>query len=206
MNHRTNEQWLDELRLVPPQNNKALEDLRNILVRGLRFAFTGDNKPDESLIEDFAQDSIIKILEKLDTFQGKSKFTTWANTIAVRTALAEMRRKRWQDSSLDEIVEDTDFEPKQFVDQSTGNPELESNQERILSELQRIIHENLTERQRQAIMAEYFHGLSKEALLDKLDTNRNAAYKLLHDARKKLKQGLEEAGIGADQIAKYFKI
>ena len=206
MTQRTNEDWLSELRLPSPDCDSALNDLRSILIRGLRFAFSKEEKMDDAHIEDFVQDSIITILAKLDTFQGKSKFTTWANTIAVRTALGEMRRKRWKDSSLDEVVEGHDFEPKQLIDFSTGNPELAANQEIILKALHRVIEDELTEKQRQAILAEYFHGVSKEALVGKLGINRNAAYKLLHDARKKLKKGLENAGISPEDVAAHFRL
>ena len=204
MKQRSNEEWLSELRLPSPQCDPAIQDLRDILMRGLRFAFAKNEKVNDSLIEDFSQDAILRILEKLDSFKGKSRFTTWANTIAVRTVLGEMRRKRWQDTSLDEIVAGSEFVPNQLVDKSTGNPELEANQERILNVLHNVIEHELTEKQRDAIMAEYFQSVPVEGLLDKLDTNRNAAYKLLHDARKKLKKGLENAGIVPEDVAANF--
>ena len=202
---RTNDDWLRELRLPSPESDTALEDLRQILLRGLKFAFSKQSHVDRAHIEDFVQDSIIKIIDKLDTFQGKSKFTTWATKVAVHHALAQMRRKHWQDVSYDELVERSEFRPEKFVS-DTGNPERLANQDQILKILHKVIYQDLTERQRESILLEYFHGLSKETILSKLDMNRNAFYKLIHDARKKLKKGLEEAGITAEMVAGNFDL
>ncbi|NOH03849.1 MAG: hypothetical protein HND47_18735 [Chloroflexi bacterium] len=35
----------------------------------------------------------------MDTFEGRSLFTTWVHKIAIRIALTELRRKRWRDAS-----------------------------------------------------------------------------------------------------------
>lgn len=202
---RTNEDWLHELRLPSPEGDGALEDLRQILLRSLKYAFAKQSQVDQAHIEDFAQDSILKIINKLDTFQGKSKFTTWASKVAVHHALAQMRRKHWQDVSYDELVERSEFRPEKFISE-TDNPERQANQDQILKILHKIIYEDLTEKQREGVLLEYFHGLAKETILSKLDMNRNAFYKLIHDARKKLKKGLEEAGISAEMVAGNFDL
>ena len=61
----------------------ALEELRTVLVRGLTAAIRAryDNRIQA---DDTVQDALVKILDKLDTFEGRSKFTTWAMTIATR--------------------------------------------------------------------------------------------------------------------------
>jgi RNA polymerase sigma-70 factor, ECF subfamily len=90
---RTNEQWLTELR--GPERDRALADLRVVLVRGLKVALRGRVRQGlEEAAEDFAQEALIKILAGLDTFRGESRFTTWAQKIAVLTASTELRRRR----------------------------------------------------------------------------------------------------------------
>src|SRR3712207_433378 len=98
---RNNDQWLTDLRGA--KKDEALGDLRILLVRGLRTALHGQTGIEPS-VEDFAQESLIKILDSLDSFRGESRFTVWAQKICVRTAFAEMRRSRWRDVSLDEAI------------------------------------------------------------------------------------------------------
>jgi len=99
MSERTNEEWLADLR--GPNQDQAIEDLRDILIRGLSYSLSTRTRGDiDVLVEDFAQDALIKILDNLDTFRGESKLTTWAQKIAIRVAYTELRRKRWQDVAL----------------------------------------------------------------------------------------------------------
>ena len=100
---RTNDEWLDALRGAGQE--EALADLRAFLVRGLRHALS--DVPPQNL-EDFAQDALLKILAGLDSFRGESRFTTWANKIAIRVAFSEMRRRRWKDISLQDLLSEND--------------------------------------------------------------------------------------------------
>jgi RNA polymerase sigma-70 factor (ECF subfamily) len=44
-----------------------------------------------------------------------------------------------------------------------------------------------------------------EAIAEKMDTNRNALYKLIHDARKRLKKRLvEKTGLSVDEVMNMF--
>ena len=109
MIERTNQEWLDALR--GPGRDEALADLRAFLVRGLGYALAGRPGVDDSLLEDFAQEALLKILAGLDSFRGESRFTTWAQKIAVRVALTELRPHRWRDVSLDEMTRSPDADP-----------------------------------------------------------------------------------------------
>jgi len=61
---RTNEQWLAELR--GPERDRALADLRVVLVRGLKVALAGRVRQGlNEAAEDFAQEALIKILAGL---------------------------------------------------------------------------------------------------------------------------------------------
>ena len=95
MAQRSNDQWLADLRGADVED--ALAALRSIIVRGLQMALSKYDNVADADIEDFAQDALLKIMNALDSFRGESRFTTWAQKIAVRVALSEMRRLRWRD-------------------------------------------------------------------------------------------------------------
>ena len=84
--------WVERLKVTGDEQDQAIQELRNILVRGLT-ATCRNRYGNRVQAEDIVQEALIKILDKIDTFEGRSKFTTWAMTIAVRLALSEMRRK-----------------------------------------------------------------------------------------------------------------
>lgn len=204
MTERTNEEWLAALR--GPERDLALADLRALLVRGLRYALAGRARVDEAALEDFVQDALLKILDGLHTFRGESRFTTWAHKIAVRVAFTEMRRRRWQDVSFDDVSgsPDTDFIPDTLVDRSAG-PETQAVQRQVLSTLRRLIAAGLTDKQRQALVAIRVHGMPLEEVARRMDTNRNALYKLLHDARQRLKKELLAEGLTVQEVLAAFE-
>lgn len=202
---RTNDQWLNALKQPGAQRDVALADLREHLLKGLRYALSGRNGVDASTLEDFAQEALLRILNKLDTFRGESKFTTWAQTVAVRVAFSQLRRRHWQDTSLDQMVEDTHFDPAENVD-PTRQAHQQAQQEKVLNIMHQVINEQLTDKQRQALVAEFQHGVPLEVLAERMKTNRNALYKLLFDARHKLKKGLLASGLTAEEVRSAFDL
>ncbi len=205
MTARDNEGWIADLSQPGPQRDQALADLRALLVRGLGYALSDGPGVDEALLEDFAQDALLKILAALDTFRGESRFTTWAQKIAVRVALTELRRQRWRDVSLDELTDapEAPFIPELLADPAAG-PERQAIQRSSLEVLCRVINEELTARQRQALVAARVHGMPLEEVARRMGTDRNALYKLLHDARQRLKQRLLAAGLSPQDILDAF--
>ena len=115
MTDRSNDDWLAALSGTP--DDRALQDLRAILIRGLGFALADRLRADpEAAIEDFVQDALLKILRSLDSFRGDSRFTTWGQKIAMRVALTERRHRRWRDMSRDGLMPDEpDPRPVQFA-------------------------------------------------------------------------------------------
>ena len=202
---RTNEQWLRDLR--GKDKDEAIEDLRKTLKRGLIYALSSRIDTDlEAQVEDFVQDAILRILDKLDTFRGESKFTTWAQKIAVRVAFTEMRRKRWEDISIQDLMpEDSgDFTPLVLADPSP-DPEKRATQASLLDLIDHILREDLTDLQRNALLAILHGGMPLEEVAKRMDTNRNALYKLLHDARKQMRNRLLEKGLTADEVLAAFE-
>src|SRR5262249_16035932 len=141
---RTNEQWRLDLSADGPERDAALEDLRVVLTRGLRHALSTGHSVDDSQIEDFVQESLLTILNRLDDFRAESRFTTWALTVAVHTAYTELRRSRWKDVSLDQMLQGADFHPDTFVTES-DNSEKKALQVRIVAALYKSVNEDLTE-------------------------------------------------------------
>ena len=207
MTKRTNTEWLELLSGEPDE--AALLDLRELLIRGLRYTLSSRlNTNLDAIIEDFVQESLLKILDKLDTFRGESQFTTWAQKIAVRVALTELRRRRWRDTSLDEMTTSRDgesfFEPKIMSDPSPS-PENKTTRAGMIALVQNLIVEELTERQRKAMTMVMLEGMPLEVAAEKLDTNRNALYKLIHDARVRLKKKLGDRGMTSEDVLAVFE-
>ena len=199
----TNEEWISELNLPSPQCDKAISLLRENLIRGLRYRFTDHNDVDEAAIEDIVQDTLVKILSKLDSFRGESHFITWTFKIAVRTAYTELRKRQWQDVSLD-----AGEEPEKILGKLSGHvsddPEKKVIQKQILKALKKMISEDLTEHQKNALVAIMFRQIPLEEVARKMGTNRNSLYKLMYDARKRLKQSMLKGGLTLPEILDAF--
>jgi len=203
MSERTNQEWLTALH--GPVHDKALADLRGLLVRGLRYGLTGWSGVDEATLEDLAQEALLKILDSLDSFRGQSHFTTWAQKIAINGAFTELRRRHWRDVSLEEMIElgETRFIPQRLANPAAGT-EKQATQRILLSTLRQIIAEELTDRQRQALVAVYIRAIPLEEVAGRMGTNRNALYKLLHDARQRLKNRIMANGLSLQDFLDAF--
>ena len=176
----------------------AIGDLRDMLLRGLAKSLSKQGRVDDAFLEDIVQEAAMKILDKLGDFEGRSKFRTWAVTIAVRTAVSKMRKRDWQNVSLDSVTSSAEFDPQVAVDRSETITQTNSRLE-MLGKLKDLIANELTEKQWTAVTAE-LRGMPLPAIAEKLGTNTNSIYKLLHDARKKLRSGLEAAGFTINEL------
>src|SRR3712207_228415 len=202
MKERTNEQWLADLRAINP--DEALTDLYDLLVRGLRAGLGSYGGGVDANVEDFAQEALIKITDNLDSFRGESYFTTWAQKIAMNVALTELRRRRWHDVSLQEL-----FARREAADRGPADtrltPEQLTFQNMVLGELRRMVDEELTDRQREAVVAVLIEGMPVSEVARRMGTNQNALYKLLHDARRKRKKQREAAGLSPQEVLSVFE-
>jgi RNA polymerase sigma-70 factor (ECF subfamily) len=202
MRERTNEQWLTELQ--GPNPNGALADLYDLLVRGLGAAFGGYEGGVKANFGDFAQEALIKIIGNLDSFRGESRFTTWAQKIAMNVALTELKRRRWRDVSLQELFARRDGADRGPADTQL-TPEQLALRNTVLQELRRTVDEELTDRQREAVVAVLLEGMPISEVARRMGTNQNALYKLLHDARRKLKRKMEAAGLSPQELLAAFE-
>ncbi len=169
---------------ITPQ---TIAELRGYLRRGLRKALGGIADHE---IDDFTHDAIVRILQNLPSYRGDSQFTTWAMTVAIRVAFSALRRRRHREQPVEA---DAELDDLAFGAIRSDAPASVVEREDLLAALRRAITEKLTERQRVAILGE-LRQVPSEVLAERLGITRNALYKLHHDARKKLKAALIEAG------------
>ena len=198
----TNESWLTALQGA--ERSAALKSLRPVLMRGLRASLAARGAPQAAaLAEDFTQEALLKILDSLDTFRGESRFTTWAQKIAIRLALTELRRKRWQDVSIQDLTGENENSPASTnvaLSDPMPDPASATALRMLVERIEHIMKDDLTDRQQVALNAVMKHGMPLEEVARRMETNRNALYKLLHDARKRLQQGLEKRGINIGEL------
>lgn len=209
MAHRSNGEWVSDLRGTTDAREAALADLRAIILTGLPYALSTWLRPGDPafapLAEEVAQNTLMRVLERLDSFEGRSQFTTWVHKIAIRIALTELRRRKWQDVSLEAQMESAPSaeEPQWAADPAAG-PETLTERRDLLARVERMLQEELTDRQRQAMTALAIQGLPLEEVARRMGTERNALYKLLHDARVRLKRRLEREGLTPSEALALF--
>jgi RNA polymerase sigma-70 factor, ECF subfamily len=209
---KTNEEWLRALRADRIEQDDALKDLRETILRAMRAYLAADSgyRLEEvgQIAEDCAQETLLTIRQKIDTFRGESRFTTWATSIAIRILLGELRRRRWKHLSIQHsrIGHDLPNRPIETLQSRDPDPELALQQDEIWQNLTTIIEEELTARQRYVLIASVFQGMPLDLVADRLGTNRDNVYKVLHDARKKLKTCLTKRGLTQEEILRIFQI
>ena len=208
---RTNADWLSDLRSTGSLREAALADLRarilSALPRALSPWLSSADPRFEPLAEETAQETLLRVLSHLDTFEGRSQFTTWVYKIAVRVALSELRRQKWRDVSLDDLLEEKDDQPAQTrleIDPTVG-PETAAERADLLERVRRIIAEGLTDRQRTALVATGVRGMPPDEVARRMGMQPNALYKLIHDARLRLKRRLEREGLTPAEIMALFE-
>jgi len=209
MKTRTNAEWLTDLRADAKTRDATLADLRAVIVSGLPYALSIWLKPSDpqfdALTEDVTQETLLKVIKHLDSFEGRSQFTTWTQKIAVRVALSELRRRRWKDVSLDSMMTEEGEEQMPMAQSNTApDPARAAEQSEMMVMIQRMIAEELTEKQRMAIVAARINGMPIEEVARQMGMERNALYKLLHDARLRLKKRMEHEGLTPEEVLSAF--
>ena len=193
--------WLRSLRAEGREHEDAVVRLHALLLRAARFEVArrrptlphlrGDDLDD--IAHQAADDALVSVLARLDSFRGASRFTTWAYKFALLEAAVKLRRRAWQGRELP-------LEPESWaLFSGTGLvPDEEAEQSELLTELQRGIESALTPHQRRVLVALALNGVPIDVLAERLETTRGALYKTLHDARRKLRAYLEEQGLSID--------
>lgn len=190
---RTNDEWLEDLAAEGPVLDAALGDLRPVLLQALHVTLAPRvDRGADALAQDLVQDALLQVRERRDQFRGDAKFTTWAQKVAVHLAFSELRRKRWEDVPLDAVVADPPSAKEPAADVAMANAE-------AVALVRQLIASELTEKQSTALTA-VLNGMPMDEVARRMGTNRNALYKLLHDARLKLRQAFEARGLTPDDL------
>jgi RNA polymerase sigma-70 factor, ECF subfamily len=200
--------WITALRASGHARHEAVGRLHELLLRAARFEVNrrraslpylrGDDFDDVAMQS--ANDALVAVLSKLDTYRGDSKFSTWAYKFALLEAAVKLRRRAWQGREVP-------LEPETWPLFESGNPSPESSAERseLFEELERAISSELTPHQREVLVATTLNGVPIDVLAERLNTTRGALYKTLHDARHKLRACLADRGISVDGTGKRGK-
>jgi RNA polymerase sigma-70 factor (ECF subfamily) len=195
--------WLRSLRAEGFDRDAALTRLHALLLRAARFEVArrrptlphlrGNDLDD--IANQAADDALVSVVARLDSFRGASRFTTWAYKFALLEAAVKLRRRTWQGREVP-------LEPESWALFSGAGlaPEQEAEQSELLTELQRGIENALTPHQRRVLVALALNGVPIDVLAERLNTTRGALYKTLHDARRKLRRYLDDHGLSLDAV------
>jgi RNA polymerase sigma-70 factor (ECF subfamily) len=188
--------WLRDLRRQGPLRDAAVARLHALLLRAARFEVArrrhshphlrGDELGEIAL--EAADDALLSVLARLDDFRGASRFSTWVYKFALLEAAVKLRKRAWQGREIP-----LDDETWQLFSSARPGPADAAEQSELLGALEDGIAA-LTPHQRRVLTAIAVNGVPIDVLADRLNTNRGALYKTLHDARRNLRAHLARGG------------
>jgi RNA polymerase sigma-70 factor (ECF subfamily) len=194
-------EWLRSLRAGGATRDEAVARLHALLLRGARFEVArrrpalphvrGGDLNDIAL--EAADDALVSVLARLDSFRGASRFTTWAYKFALLEAAVKLRKRAWQGREVP-------FEPEiwSLFSSARLTPDAEVEQTELLATVQSGINDILTPHQRRVLVALALNGVPIDVLAERLNSTRGALYKTLHDARRKLRKHLQNCGLSLE--------
>jgi RNA polymerase sigma-70 factor (ECF subfamily) len=200
------EHWIRVLSGSGPQREAAQARLHDLLLRiasgelrrrGGQLRITGPELDD--LAYQAAADALLAIVVKLGQFRGESKFTTWAYKFVIFEVSAKIGRHFWSNPAVPMDAEDWERLP----DRLALDPARETERRELAGEVRRAVDEHLTPRQRQVFVALVLNGVPMDALVTELGSTRNAIYKTMFDARRKLRAALAAKGYLNDQTSRH---
>jgi RNA polymerase sigma-70 factor (ECF subfamily) len=190
--------WVEQLHADHPRHEHAVAQLHDVLRRaavhelhrrrGQLQALAGPELDD--VAQQCAGDAMLKILARIDSFEGLSRFTTWAYKFVIFEVSSKVARHAWQHHppSAEDLTWD------QLPDTAASKPGEHAERREQLAALTKAIDEELTPRQREVFVAIALNDVPIDVLALQLRSNRNAIYKNLFDARRKLRASLAAAG------------
>lgn len=192
----SDDEWLTDLTDEGAAGQQALGRLRELLLRATRHQVwrLNDLLPGagsgelEDLAQQAANDALVAVLRQLDTFEGRSRFTTWAYKFGVLHAGVAVRRQAWRHREVP--LADT----LTLVD-AAPTPADVSEAAQLARAVEAAIASELTPHQRRVVLALLVEEVPIDVLADRLGSNRNALYKTLHNARRRLRAALTDSGL-----------
>ena len=191
------EEWHLDLHAQGARREEAVGHLHALLLRAARFEVfrrrgslpqLSSTELDE-LAQDAADDAAVSVLRRLGDFRGDSSFRTWAYKFALLEASVKVRRRAWRDR-------DVKLEPEAWenLPYAGPGPDADAETAALFAVVREGIEAALTPRQRQVLVAVVLEGVPIDVLAERLGSNRNALYKMLHDARGRLRAHVAASG------------
>jgi len=195
---RESTEWLERLRSDGVARDRAIADLHDLLVRAARHEAERRRGALplhvaaglEELTMQAADDAVVLILRKLDTYRGASRFTTWAYKFAIFEISSALRREAWRDRSV--AVDDAAWD--RMAEGAATEPHRVAEFRELIGDVRRFVLTDLSPRQRQVFTAVVVEGVPIDVLAARFGSNRGAIYKTLHDARAKLRTRFGSVG------------
>ncbi|MEU8176493.1 sigma-70 family RNA polymerase sigma factor [Microbispora hainanensis] len=194
---RDNRRWVRDLAAAGPAREAACRELYPLL---LRIAHSEarrrapvlelDGPELEDIARQAAADALMAITERLHTFRGEAWFITWAGKFVIFNVAAKMNRHFWRRHEVAYDQEDWSTIASRF----DVGPDDEAQAREFAAAVSTAVEENLSERQRTVFLATVLNGMPMDVLADELGSTHNALYKVLFDARKKLRAALVAGG------------
>jgi RNA polymerase sigma-70 factor (ECF subfamily) len=187
--------WVEHLSPGHPRRDEAVARLHDALRRSARHELRR-RAPRASLsgpeLDDTAQqcadDAIVSILERVGDFRGLSRFTTWAYKFVIFEVSNTVARHAWRRQPPSHV------DWARVPDMLAPRPGERAERREQLAVLAKAIDEDLTKRQREVFVAVALNDVEIDVLALALGSNRNALYKNLFDARRRLRASLAAAG------------
>lgn len=186
--------WVDGLVAGSEETIARLHQLMTRVARAEASRRSGWNgiqgKELEDIADQAADDAVISILRRVGEFRGESRFTTWACAFAINEVSQKFGRHAWRrdGAHLDEAGWD------QVPDRFGGSPEAVAQSRELVGAMREAVASELTDHQRYVFTAIIVSGVPLDVLVAELGSNRNAIYKTMFDARRKLKANLGATG------------
>lgn len=190
-------EWVTDLKATGARREAALQRLHAVLLqaagrearrRAINSSVSGVELSD--VVQQAADDALVAIVAKLDQFRGESRFTTWAYKFVVLEVASKLTRHAWRAGAATLDAEAW----SQLPDRFGFTPEEALEQRELLVSIQDAVQTELTARQRRVFVAIVLNGVPLDVLVAELGSNRNALYKTLFDARRKVRAFLVANG------------
>jgi RNA polymerase sigma-70 factor (ECF subfamily) len=184
-------EWLSALTGTGAAHEAGLTRLHGLLVRvavrELRRREAGawiSGGELDDLAHQAADDAMLAILGKLGSFRGESRFTTWAYRFVVLEVSSKLGRHYWRQHPAGHLeAEDWDRLP----DRLGAGPGEDAEHAELVKAVRQAVDETLTDHQRRLFVAVVLNEVPLDAVVARLGTNRNAVYKAIFDARRKVR-------------------
>jgi RNA polymerase sigma factor (sigma-70 family) len=194
---RENYRWVQALAAVGPRREAACSELYPLLLRIGRAEARRrapllqlDGPELEDIARQAAADALMAICERLDRFRGEARFTTWASKFVIFNVATKMNRHFWRRHEVPYDQEDWSRLASRF----DPSPEDQAQVREFAAAVSSAVDESLSDRQRLVFVATVLNGMPIDVLANELGSTHNALYKVLFDARKKLRAALVAGG------------